>query len=83
MTGSEITEICSTAVTIFTIVFTYLSANRQRAQLHKAVNSTNMTLGTQGQRVEQLTAAMTASGMTVPPSPPTAEEMRERLNEHD
>lgn len=63
MTGVEITQICTAAVTIVTLILGFLSQRKQGNQIHTAVNS-NLTQAQN--RNEQLTAALTASNIDVP-----------------
>ena len=73
MTGAEITEICTTAVTIITLILGFLAQRRQGNVIHSAVNSTNTSLVRGAARTEQLTKAMTDANIPVPDSPPVVE----------
>jgi hypothetical protein len=66
MNEASITEICTTAVTIVTLIGGFWLQHKQGRATHDAVNS-NLT--TQQDRVEQITAAMTAANIAVPPAP--------------
>jgi hypothetical protein len=66
VSAAEITEICSTVVTVATLITGFLLQLRQGKATHTAVNS-NLTF--QQTRNEQLTAALTKAAIPVPPPP--------------
>jgi hypothetical protein len=62
---AAITEICSTVVTVATLIIGFLAQSRATSKVHDAVNS-NLTA--QQDRNEQLTRTLTAAGVVVPKS---------------
>ena len=77
MNIAVITEICTTTVTVVTLILGFLSQHRQGNSIHEAVNSTNTSLMSSKDRVEQLTAALTTAEVVVPKSkiPPEEKEV--------
>jgi succinyl-CoA synthetase alpha subunit len=64
--ASIVTTVCTTVVTVVTLIIGFLSLRKQGNATHAAVNS-NLSL--QQERNEQLTAALTSANVIVPKSP--------------
>lgn len=69
MTSQIVTTICTTAVTIVTLVIGFLAQRAKTEKIHQAVNGTTAA---HEARIEQLTAALAAAGADVPRSEPPA-----------